>query len=202
MLRDEIYNYQKNRIIVFEGINKSGKSYTISLLQEHMEVYDGLEVSLINIKDLYTEEHQEIMQKVLTRKNAGCTFGEVSTILDLHEQLLETALDRIDNGVDYVFVDRFVLSCYVYNIVCNALLTDDEKHRLIQRYEKIAQAYQGYQAKVILFKPRDPNVSKQELDEYNKMIGMGCIPSYDCSNVLVARSGDIASVIGFIAHNP
>lgn len=198
MPENQIYNYQLGKIIVFEGINKAGKSYMISLLEEQIEVHEGLEVSKINIKDLYKESDAALVEKVLKRTNAGYTYDEVSRILDLHEELLERALELIDEGVDYVFVDRFVLSAYVYNIVCNALLTDGEKEDLTRRYEALAKRYQDYQARVILLRPRDPNVSKNELDVYTQMVQSGTIPGYDSNLVCVARSGDVSSVIKFM----
>mgnify|MGYP002021890453 CR=1 FL=1 len=108
-----------NKLITFEGIDGSGKSTQINLLNEW---FDSLKISRINIREPGGNKVSELIRSVLLDKNnyAFVTLKPaINKLADKYstkneENSLLSLIDKIPHRLDLVgFYDQLILICFL-----------------------------------------------------------------------------------------
>ena len=101
-----------NKLITFEGIDGSGKSTQINLLNEW---FDSLKISRINIREPGGNKVSELIRSVLLDKNNNInSFSETLLFLAARSQLVDEIILPALKEDQFVICDRFIDSTVVY----------------------------------------------------------------------------------------
>ena len=101
-----------NRLITFEGIDGSGKSTQIKLLNEWFE---SLNIDKINIREPGGNDVSELIRSILLDKNNRIdSFSETLLFLASRSQLTDTMIIPALQKDKFVICDRFIDSTVVY----------------------------------------------------------------------------------------
>ena len=101
-----------NKLITFEGIDGSGKSTQINLLNEW---FDSLKISRINIREPGGNKVSELIRSVLLDKNNNInSFSETLLFLAARSQLVDEIILPALKEDKFVICDRFIDSTVVY----------------------------------------------------------------------------------------
>ena len=101
-----------NKLITFEGIDGSGKSTQINLLNEW---FDSLNINKINIREPGGDEVSELIRSILLDKNNDInSFSETLLFLAARSQLVDKIVLPSLNEDNFIICDRFIDSTVVY----------------------------------------------------------------------------------------
>ena len=101
-----------NRLITFEGIDGSGKSTQIKLLNEWFE---SLNIDTINIREPGGNDVSELIRSILLDKNNRIdSFSETLLFLASRSQLTDTMIIPAIQKDKFIICDRFIDSTVVY----------------------------------------------------------------------------------------
>ncbi len=101
-----------NKLITFEGIDGSGKSTQINLLNEW---FDSLGINKINIREPGGNNVSELIRTILLDKaNTINSFSEMLLFLAARSQLVDEVIVPALKEDKFVICDRFIDSTVVY----------------------------------------------------------------------------------------
>jgi dTMP kinase len=111
-------NVKRGMLIVFEGVDRSGKSSQIEMLKNYFNEKRGLEVEVMQFPDRTTQIGQQINSLLKKQMSIPVRFSHLLFSVNRWE-LRENILTKLKAGVNLI-IDRYAFSGVVYSIVNGA----------------------------------------------------------------------------------